>query len=92
MSSERLQQRLMRCFRGASCELMVHVGYRCLGAGGCGGPQGADDFARSADREHELRVIKSSEMAHFYIEQQFHLTDRIEPTSCVQSELHAAMS
>ena len=90
MSSERLQQRLMRCFRGSSCELMVHVGYRCLGNGGCGGPQGADDFARSADREHELCVMKSPEMARFYSEQQFHLTDRIEPTSCVQSGHYAA--
>jgi len=76
MSVDRLQQRLYCCFAGESCELMVHPGYRCRGLGGCG-PEGADDFARSIDREHELVVVTSYEMTHFYEQQQLLLTDRI---------------
>ena len=40
------------------CELMVHPGYKgIIGYGGCG--EGADWFACSDDREHELRILKS---------------------------------
>jgi hypothetical protein len=53
---------------------MVHPGYRCQGAGGCGGPDGPDNFSRSADREHELRVLTSEEMTQFYVGHQLQLT------------------
>ena len=43
-----------------SVELMVHPGYPCVDPeGGCG--QGPDDFARSADRQHELGVLGSEQ-------------------------------
>lgn len=49
-----------------TCELMVHPGYPCRNPeeGGCGG--GADEFATSNEREHEMRVLGSDEMKQFY--------------------------
>lgn len=49
-----------------TCELMVHPGYPCRNRelGGCGG--GADEFAASNEREHEMRVLGSDEMKQFY--------------------------
>jgi len=49
-----------------TCELMVHPGYPCLSveSGGCG--TGADDFAISSDRKHELKLLCCGEMKQFY--------------------------
>ena len=54
-------------------ELMVHPGYRCpeLSSGGCG--VGADDFAMSSDREHEMFVLCGDEMIEFYKQQGINL-------------------
>jgi predicted glycoside hydrolase/deacetylase ChbG (UPF0249 family) len=43
------------------CEFMVHPGYPCVRAqGGCG--DGPDEFACSAEREHELHVLCDPEL------------------------------
>ena len=77
ISFDRLKQLLSRCSSDSeSYELMVHPGYRCRGVGGCG-PEGADDFARSIDREHELGVVTSDVLLQFYVQQQFLLIDRL---------------
>jgi len=76
MSAKALQEEILRAVNSVctgdtlqdsvTCELMVHPGYRCQSAerGGCG--NGSDGFAMSADREHEMNVLCSQEMAEFY--------------------------
>eukprot|EP00117_Sycon_ciliatum_P011820 scpid48560/ scgid13132/ UPF0249 protein ydjC homolog len=45
----------------STVELMVHPGYALMaGEGGCG--QGPDDFAQSADRDHEVSVLCDAEL------------------------------
>lgn len=46
------------------CELMVHPGFITGGNGGCG--DGPDDFSRSGDREHEMRILMSLDMKDFW--------------------------
>ncbi|KAH3891285.1 hypothetical protein DPMN_015378 [Dreissena polymorpha] len=43
------------------CELMVHPGYKTGESGGCG--DGPDDFSRSGDREHEMRILMMNTLA-----------------------------
>lgn len=46
------------------CELMVHPGYKSgIGNGGCG--EGPDLFACSDDREHELAILKRSDLKEY---------------------------
>lgn len=47
-----------------TCELMVHPGYKSIsGCGGCG--EGPDLFACSAEREHELFILKGSDLKDY---------------------------
>lgn len=59
-------------------ELMTHPGYPCVNdrALGCG--IGADDFAKSADRKHELDLLTSPEMLNFYQINSIHLISDTE--------------
>lgn len=55
------------CARPLLMELMCHPGHAVPAgtppsAAGCGQPEGADDFAMSSDREHELAVLCSAEL------------------------------
>ncbi len=55
------------CDTAVVCELMVHPGYPAkptLNAGGDG--IGPDSFAQSPDRKHEIDVLTSLQMKHFY--------------------------
>ena len=76
MSQPRIQQALDRVFQHtdfAICELMVHPGYRSImGYGGCG--QGPDEFACSADREHELRVLKDPALTNYLVKKGVKIT------------------
>ena len=48
----------------STCELMVHPGYKSIiGCGGCG--EGPDVFACSAEREHELCILKGSDLKDY---------------------------
>ncbi|XP_052245643.1 carbohydrate deacetylase-like [Dreissena polymorpha] len=53
------------------CELMVHPGYKTGESGGCG--DGPDDFSRSGDREHEMRILMSQDMKDFWAKQDIKL-------------------
>ena len=48
-----------------TCEMMVHPGYVTDDDGGCLGGE-PDDFSQSRDREHEMKILQSEEMAEFY--------------------------
>ena len=52
-------------------ELMVHPGYRTGNSGGCG--DGPDDFAQSAEREHEMKILQDQKMKDFYKDQDIKL-------------------
>ncbi|ESO03991.1 hypothetical protein HELRODRAFT_79617 [Helobdella robusta] len=56
-----------------TCELMAHPGYPCTDPtrGGCG--EGADQFAQSTDRLHELNVLNSTSLKQFYRDNNIHL-------------------
>ena len=56
----------------ATCELMVHPGYRTGSEGGCG-PAGPDDFSQSADREHEMDMLAKMASDSFYNENNIEL-------------------
>jgi hypothetical protein len=90
MTVERLRDRITQSYESAvrcvvspgdhqivTCELMVHPGYRCQGLGGCGGPDSADEFACSVEREHELAVVNSHELQCFYSEFKLELTSQL---------------
>ena len=48
-----------------TCELMTHPGYMCLPLdGGCG--EGADEFSKSPDREHEIAVLSDPRLKQFF--------------------------
>lgn len=68
MTLPRLQSYLTGAFGTSqevrTCELMVHPGYMTREVGGCG--DGADEFSRSPDREHEMVILGSSGLSHIY--------------------------
>lgn len=73
MSVERIVHAIERLTKGEPrsdpffCELMVHPGKSCInGVGGCG--DGPDDFACSADREHEAKILKDLELGKLICE------------------------
>ena len=75
MTVERLKDRITTAFRSQEqttsnnnsirCELMTHPGYSSLSEGGCG--EGPDEFAQSADREHEMEVLSHPDLFLFYV-------------------------
>ncbi|XP_041642927.1 carbohydrate deacetylase [Cheilinus undulatus] len=55
-----------------TAELMVHPGYPSLPQqGGCG--EGPDDFSRSADRQHELSVLRDPALLEVYRQERVQL-------------------
>lgn len=55
-----------------TAELMVHPGYPSHPEeGGCG--EGPDDFSQSADRQHELNVLKDPSLLALYIRERVQL-------------------
>ncbi|KAM9810804.1 carbohydrate deacetylase [Neosynchiropus ocellatus] len=67
-----------------TAELMVHPGYpSCPTEGGCG--EGPDDFSRSEERQHELRVLTEPGLFHLYKQQRVQLCAfrDLSGTSCV---------
>ncbi|XP_060893485.1 carbohydrate deacetylase [Labrus mixtus] len=55
-----------------TAELMVHPGYPSLHQqGGCG--EGPDDFSRSADRQHELSVLRDPALLEVYRQERVQL-------------------
>lgn len=55
-----------------SAELMVHPGYPSHPhEGGCG--DGPDDFSQSADRQHELNVLRNPSLLAFYSQKRVQL-------------------
>lgn len=68
MSKHRITKLLYDCYydsaNNMTCELMTHPGYGRTGDGGCG--EGQDLFSMSADRDHELNVLKSPQLKLFY--------------------------
>jgi hypothetical protein len=72
MTQEHLQRQIAKAYSVPgndviTCELMVHPGYRTGTNGGCG--IGPDNFSLSADREHEMSILRSKEMLEFYRKQ-----------------------
>ena len=53
-------------------ELMVHPGNRTGNHGGCG--NGPDDFAKSEEREHEMKILCHPKMKQFYSEKNIKVT------------------
>lgn len=55
-----------------TAELMVHPGYPSQPQiGGCG--EGPDDFSQSADRQHELSVLKDPALQDLYSQERVQL-------------------
>lgn len=79
MSEDRIITLLMDVYKRKDiskvvCEVMTHPGYPCTDStkGGCG--TGADDFARSNDRRHELEVLTSPTMQAFLKNEEIMMT------------------